>query len=257
MGLSWGWHPNEAMNSRCNIMISVALPLSWRVAPHWELSLTADFTHFSNGDTSFSNSGANLFGLRLGATYLFDVERVVANPKRYIVASEELEGKSFARHLSYDVMLYGGWRADRFYENGDFFVINEPLPLLGLHFQPQYHLNRHFAVGLSLDVQADSSLNLYNGTKNDLNEVVSYSRPPLWQQLEVGMSARVEIQAPIFAIGVGFGLNMLDTGYDSSLVYTTFSLKAFLTKRLFLYLGYRFNSTQYTHNLMYGLGLRF
>lgn len=257
LGLSWGWHPNEAMNSRCNIMINVALPLSWRVAPHWELSLTADFTHFSNGDTSFSNSCANLFGLRLGATYLFDVERVVANPKRYIVASEELEGKSFARHLSYDVMLYGGWRADRFYENGDFFVINEPLPLLGLHFQPQYHLNRHFAVGLSLDVQADSSLNLYNGTKNDLNEVVSYSRPPLWQQLEVGMSARVEIQAPIFAIGAGFGLNMLDTGYDSSLVYTTFSLKTFLTKRLFLYLGYRFNSTQYTHNLMYGLGLRF
>jgi hypothetical protein len=79
----------------------------------------------------------------------------------------------------------------------------------------------------------------------------------LWQQLEVGISARGEIQAPIFTIGVGLGVNMLDTGYDSSLLYATFSLKAFVTKRLFLYFGYRFNSTQYTHNLMYGLGLRF
>ena len=50
---------------------------------------------------------------------------------------------------------------------------------------------------------------------------------------------------------------MLNTGYDSSRLYATFSLKAFLTKRLFLYVGYRFNSTQYTHNLMYGLGMRF
>ena len=39
--------------------------------------------------------------------------------------------------------------------------------------------------------------------------------------------------------------------------YTSFSLKAFLHKNLFLHIGYRFNSTQYTHNLMYGLGVRF
>jgi hypothetical protein len=64
------------MNSRCNVLVSVALPVTWRVAPHWELSLTPNYTHFSNGDTSFSNSGANLFGVSLGATYLFDAERI-------------------------------------------------------------------------------------------------------------------------------------------------------------------------------------
>ena len=256
-GLSWGWHPNDAMSSRCNVMINIALPLIWRVAPHWELSLTPDYTHFSNGDTSFSNGGVNLFGLRLGATYLFDPVRAKADAKRYIKPSEEFMGRTFAQRMSYDVIIYGGWRADRFLEGGEIYIINEVLPIFGLNFQPQYHLNRHFAVGLSLDVQADSSLNLYDGVKGEDNQVVSYSRPPFWQQLEVGVSARGEIRAPIFAIGVGFGVNMLDTGYDSSLLYATFSLKAFLTKRLFLYVGYRFNSTQYTHNLMYGLGMRF
>lgn len=256
-GISWGWHPNESMSSRCNVMVNLALPLIWRVAPHWELSLTPDYTHFSNGDTSFSNSGSNLFGVRLGATYLFDAGHTKADAKRYIKPSEEFEGCSFAQRMSYDVIVYGAWRADRFLEGGKIYINNEAMPIFGLNFQPQYHLNRYFAVGLSLDLQADSSLNLYNGVKDDDNRVISYSRPPFWQQLEVGVSARGEIRAPIFTLGAGFGVNMLDTGYDSSRLYATFSLKAFLTKRLFLYVGYRFNSRRYTHNLMYGLGMRF
>jgi hypothetical protein len=257
LGLSWGWQPNDAMNSRCNVLVSVALPVTWRVAPHWELSLTPNYTHFSNGDTSFSNSGANLFGVSLGATYLFDAERIPARARRYIMPSDELCGSSFAHRMSYDVLAYGGWRADRFHEGGSLFVIDEALPIGGINFQPHYHLNRYFAVGASLDMQVDSSLNLYNGIEDDDGVVVGYSRPPLWQQMEVGISARAEISAPIFTLGVGVGVNMLDTGYDSSLLYATFSLKALLTKRLFLYVEYRFNSTQYTQNLMYGVGVRF
>lgn len=256
LGFSWGWHPNNAMNSRCNVMINVALPLTWRISPHWELSLTPDYTHFSNGDTAFSNSGANMFGLRLGATYLFDADDTIADPKRYIAPSEEFAHKSFAQHLSYDVLLYGAWRADRFFDGENLYVINDALPIAGINFQPHYHLNRHFAIGASLDLQADSSLNLYNGVMDKNGDVISYSRPPLWQQMEVGISARAEIRAPIFTIGAGFGVNLLNTGYDSSRIYTTFSLKAFVTKRLFLYVGYRFNSIQYTHNLMYGIGIR-
>lgn len=257
LGVSWGWHPNEAMNSRCNVMINVALPLSWRVAPHWELQLTPDFTHFSDGDTHFSNSGANLFGVRLGVAYLFDTERVKADAARYIMPSEELARGTFADHMSYDVMLYGGWRADRFTDAAGFHVVDEAMPVAGVNFQPHYHLNRYFAVGVSLDVQYDSSLNLRDAVVDIEGEVIDYSRPPLWQQMEVGLSLRAEIEAPIFSVGAGVGVNMLSTGYDSSLMYATFSLKAFLTRRLFLYVGYRFNSTQYTQNMMYGVGMRF
>lgn len=256
-GISWGWHPNEAMNSRCNVMINVALPLTWRITPHWELSLTPDYTHFSNGDTAFSNSGANMFGLRLGATYLFNEGATKASAKRFIAASEELRARSFADHMTYDIVLYGAWRADRFAEGNNFFVINKALPIVGINFQPTYQLNDYFGLGASLDIQVDSSLNLYNGIKDEEGNTIGYTHPPLGQQMEMGVSLRGEIRAPIFTIGVGFGLNMLNTGYDYSPCYTTFSLKAFLTKRLFLYVGYRFNSTQYTHNLMYGMGVRF
>jgi hypothetical protein len=137
-----------------------------------------------------------------------------------------------------------------------FYVINKAFPLGGIHLQPIYHLNDHFGVGASLDIQADSSLNLYGAEIDPTNGNITYSRPSLWQQLEAGISVRGEISAPIFTLGVGLGYNLLDTGYDASRLYTTFSLKAHITRQLFLYIGYRFNSTQYTHNLMYGIGIR-
>ena len=256
LGFSWGWHPNDAMNSPYNVLINVAIPLSWHVSPRCVLSFTPDYTHFSNGDTAFSNAGSNMFGVRLGATYLINGEHTHASARRYISPSEHYANKRFGEHMSYDIVAYGGWRADRFFENGYFHVINKALPLGGINFQPTYHLNDHFAVGASLDIQADSSLNLYGAVTDETDEVVGFSRPPLWQQMETGISVRGEISAPIFTVGVGFGYNMLDTGYDASRLYTTFSLKAHITHRLFLYIGYRFNSTQYTHNLMYGIGIR-
>lgn len=255
LGASWGWQPNEAMNSKCNVFISLSLPLSWHIAKGWELYVAPHFTHLSNADTHFSNSGANLFGLRLGATYHFNEDATKADIRRYISPSEELEGSSFADHLTYDIILYGGWRADRFTQDGHFYSTDKAYPLGGAHFQPQYHLNDHFALGASLDLQIDSSLNLYAITTQG-NTSATICRPTLWEQTEIGLSVRGEIKAPIFTIGASFGLNLNKRGYDMSRIYTQFSLKAFLTQRLFLYVGYRFNSHQYTHNMMYGLGIR-
>ena len=256
LGYSWGWHANDAMNSRGNVMINVAIPFAWRVGDRWELSFTPDFTHFSNGDTHFSNAGSNMFGLRIGATYLFNTERIAASARRFIAPSNTLINKSFAKHVTYDIIVYGGWRADRFMEGGTFFYIDKALPIGGVNFQPTYHLNDYFGVGASLDVQLDSSLNLYGGVKDEVGNTIAYMRPSLWEQTEVGLSLRGEISAPIFSVGVGIGVNMHDVGYDMSRFYTTFSLKAHITHQLFLYVGYRFNSTQYTHNLMYGIGIR-
>ncbi|MBQ5737844.1 MAG: acyloxyacyl hydrolase [Alistipes sp.] len=255
LGLSWGWHPTQAISTRCNVYINVALPITYHLTPHCHLSLTPDYTHFSNGDTRFPNSGANLFGLRLGATYLFNDTRTDISIRRFIEPSDELMHKPIRQRISYDIVAYGGWRADRFTEEGHFYLINERLPLGGIHLQPHYHLNNYFSLGCSLDWQLDSSLNLHQASRNNDNSI-TYSRPPLWQQMELGLSLRGEIRAPIFTLGIGCGINALKTGYDSSLLYTTFSLKAFVTERLFLYFGYRFNSVQYTQNLMCGMGVR-
>lgn len=256
-GVSWNWLPNEAMNSTWDIMVNVALPVSWHLSRSWELSLTPDFTHFSSGDTHFSNSGANLFGVRLGVTRHFNSSEEKIKAISYVTPSKELDKESFRGHITNDIIIYGGWRADRFYIDNELAVIDKPLILGGFQLHHLYHLNRHFAIGGTLDIQSDSSLNLYNGVLDENGNIVSYERPSLLEQTECGISARFEITSPLFSVGTSIGCNILGSGYDFSRIYTQFSLKHFIANRLFLFVGYRFNSTQYTHNMMYGLGYRF
>lgn len=256
-GLSWHWTPNEAMNSKWNIMVNVALPVSWHISPKWELSLTPDFTHLSNGDTHFSNSGANLFGVRLGITRHFNNHNEHIQAKEYIKPSEELQDKDIKGHLSHDIILYGGWRADRFIDGYEFVVIDKPLFIDGFQYHQLYHFNRHFALGASLDIQTDSSLNLHDAVFDENGKLVSYEHPPLLQQTECGLSLRCEITSPLFSVGAGLGVNIIGKGYDFSRIYTQYSLKHFIAQKMFIFVGYRFNSTQYTHNMMYGVGFRF
>ena len=216
--------------------------LSW----HW----TPDFTHFSSGDTSFSNSGANLFGVRVGVTRHFNDHGERVRARAYIQPSEELENKGFKEHLSHDFIIYGGWRADRFIDHGEFVVIDRPLFLDGIQIHELYHLNRHFAIGGSLDIQTDSSLNLYDPLFDEEGKLISYKHPSLIGQTECGVSLRFEITSPLFAVGAGIGVNVLGKGYDISRFYTQYSLKHFIARRMFIFVGYRFNSTQYTHNMM-------
>ena len=185
------------MNSKWNIMINVALPLSWHLSPKWEFSLTPDFTHFSSGDTSFSNSGANLFGMRLGVTRHFNSHNEHIRAKEYVAPSEELADKDHKEHLSHDILIYGGWRADRFVDHDEFIVIDRPLFLDGIQYHLLYHFNRHFALGTSLDVQTDSSLNLHDATFDEEGNLTGYKRPSLLEQTECGLSLRLEITSPL------------------------------------------------------------
>ena len=134
---------------------------------------------------------------------------------------------------------------------------DRPLFINGIQYHQLYHFNRHFALGGSLDIQTDRSLNLYNPTFDEAGKLISYEHPSLLEQTECGISLRCEITSPLFSVGAGLGCNILGKGYDFSRIYTQYSLKHFVNSRMFIFVSYRFNSTQYTHNMMYGLGLRF
>lgn len=256
IGLSWGWVPNDAHSAYCNAMISVMLPIKWKISPQCELSIAPLYNHFSNGDTSFPNHGIDSFGARIGFTYHFEPQKVSAPGFDFFAPTLEADAK-FKERTSWDIVFYGGWRADRFTSNGKFILINEPIPNWGVQINPLYHFNHYFSLGVSLDIFTDMSANLYDAVLDNENNLISYSRPPLWQQTAIGVSLRGEIRMPIFAVGVGVGANIIQHGYDMQRLYSIFSLKAFVGKRTFLYLGYRLSTLKYTRNVMYGFGFRF
>ena len=72
-GAAFGWRDrsgdrdagflNSAISTRVTAHMGLGLKLTYALAPRWQLSLGFEATHFSNGNTSFPNSGINTIGL--------------------------------------------------------------------------------------------------------------------------------------------------------------------------------------------------
>lgn len=257
-GISWGWVANDATRSTCNAMINISLPFTWQIGSGWEMSLAPTYTHFSNGDTAFPNSGIDSYGVKLGVTKRFDNIKERAAGRKYISSHPSLRDKHFWERVSWDVLVYGGWRADRFMSNGKFCLINKPFPNWGAQINPLYHFNQYFSLGASIDIFTDTSANLYDATFDPATgEVSGYSKPSLWEQTAVALSVRGEIRMPFCSVGVGIGSNIIQHGYDMKRLYSVFGLKIFVIKDAFIYVGYRLSTLKYTRNIMYGFGYRF
>ncbi len=257
LGISYGWKPTAVIQSKSNIYINVGLPFTWRPSPHWEIHAGPEYTHFSNGDTMYPNGGANPVGLRFGATYIIGDDEPGSIGRRLFSSEPDLKGSSFKDRMNYDLFIYGAWRAARVMEGYTLHLINKKFALGGLSFNPSYRLNDYFLVGPSLDIQTDTSTGLYTtGMDKDTGEFPSTSSPGLWEQTSLGLSVRGELEMPLLSINIGAGYNMIRNSPEMKRFYTTYNLKAFLSKKIFLSIGYRLSAAQYTHNLMFGLGFR-
>ena len=290
LGASYGWKVNEVVGSRWNIYINVGLPFTWHVNPKCDISFGPEYTHFSNGDTTFPNGGANTVGLRLGVTWKdttngstissksagtgMDMANhregshttnnsldTMKAPGRLLIQREpELQKQRAAKRMSYDLFIYGAWRADRYIHEGKLQIINEPHAVAGITFNPLYRLNRYFSVGPGMDIMMDRSADLgvlaKTLTNTNPTENTQKATLPLTDQTACGVSAKAELTMPYFSINLGAGYNILTKANDLKGFYTTYNLKAFLSQKLFLTMGYRLGSVNYAHNLMFGVGVR-
>ena len=170
---------------------------------------------------------------------------------------EELRQKSFTERMEYDLVFLGGFRAGKVTGKKSY-VINEQFPFFCLNFSPLYRLNRNLSVGASLDFLADRSANLYDVVyDSETKTVLSYEQPGIDEQMAAGLSLKGEITMPVFTVGVGFGGFVIPSGNSLRGFYSTFSLKTFMTDSVFLNITYRLSTKNFTHNMMYGVGLRF
>ena len=248
LGLSSGWKVNNiAVSSPGNIFINVATLFTWKVDKHWDIVFGPEFTHFSNGDTSFPNGGANTINFRVGARRHHSPSENLSSVN---IFTHDCSGKSFAKRINYDISLLGGWRADRSINDGHLSIFNEKFLLAGAQFNPLYSFNRYLSAGPSMDLLYDRSADLI------VDQSGSYSYPDFLSQTAIGLSLRGEIKMPIFAVNVGAGYNFTFGGADLKGFYATFALKAFLCDSVFLNVAYRLSSVNYAHNLMFGLGFR-
>ena len=260
-GLSAGWKPydndynsyNGAVGSRMNAYINAGVYINWAFSRYFDLIVGGDFTHFSNGNTKFPNAGINTAGAKIGLVYNFNRTEEDLSKSLYQPVTTR-----FPRHISYDVVLFGSWRRKGVWVGEKQIASPNAYPVAGFNFAPMYNFNNYFRAGLSVDAQFDESANIKDyklvGTYGD---DIKFHRPPFREQFAVGLSLRAELVMPIFSINAGIGRNMIYSGDDTEGFYQILALKTYVTRHLFLHVGYQLSKFKDPNNLMLGIGYRF
>lgn len=257
-GVSSGWKPydyytnsyNHIIGSKVNAYLNVNVYLNWMLSRYVDVVSGVDLTHFSNGNTKYPNGGLNTVGLKVGVVYNFNREDLSSSGLYQPHIPE------YPRHISYDLVLFGSWR-----RKGVAFVDEQvasphAYTVLGFNFNPMYNFGYKFRAGLSLDGVYDGSANVYTadyivGTKQE------FFKPPVKQQLALGISARGEYVMPYLTVGLGLGANVLHAGGDLKSFYQILALKVELTRSSFLHIGYSLHNFHTPNYLMLGIGYRF
>lgn len=261
-GASFGWKPCDGeiayssliVGSKINAYINIGIGLQLQLGKNYALRAGVDLTHFSNGNTSYPNPGVNTMGVRFGLTRAFGREAKYAAAGIGEVYEDSLWKK---RRLGFDLTFYGAWRK-RVYRGGEIPVLlNGHFGIAGFDFASMWRVKRFLRVGASLDFQWDESTDLRrHHISGSTSDDILFSRPPFFNQVCVGLSARAELVMPVFSLNVGCGCNILGPE-ETRATYQLANLKVFLSKGLFLNIGYQLLNFQKQNNLMLGFGYSF
>ncbi|WP_455635864.1 acyloxyacyl hydrolase [Parabacteroides sp.] len=266
-GASFGWHPydennnyrNKIIGSKINAYINLGFFLNAKLSRYCNLLVGADLTHYSNGNTHLPNAGLNTIGGRIGLVYTLnpieESHHEIGTPRS--LPENQLYLSSFWQRVSYDVILYGATRAKGVMLGDEAHIFPGQFGILGFNLNPMYKFNRFLKAGISLDGQYDESANIYSDEIIKVGEEPRFYRPPLHEQIGIGLSARGEFTMPFFSINIGVGHNLFYNKGDLKGLYQILALKVSVTRNLFLHVGYQLHKFHNPNNLMLGVGYRF
>ncbi len=258
-GLSGGWEPydysnnyyNVAIGSKVNAYLNTNFYLNWALSPQVDLSSGVTLTHFSNGNTKFPNLGLNTMGLEIGLSYNFNRKSDYLSKPIYKSSIPK-----FPKHISYDLVLFGSWRRKGVAFGDKQVPSPDAYPVVGFNFAPMYNFGYKFRTGISLDGVYDGSANVY--TKDYISGTSQeFFKPPIGNQLALGVSARAEYIMPYFTVGIGLGVNVLHAGGDLNSCYQILALKTEISRNAYIHIGYNLHNFETPNYLMLGIGYRF
>lgn len=254
-GASFGWKPyseanknfNLTVGSKVNAYLNLGINLFWQINPHVDIFGGITVNHFSNGNTSFPNPGINSFGIRAGIVYNLNPDTKI--PRNIPVDTIR------KKKMEYDLSLWGASRK-RVYKGGETPVLLKGhFACAGLSFSPMVRLNTWWRVGGAVDLQWDQSSDLKrNYIQGDTTEDISFTTPSFWRQLTLGISAHGELKMPIFAVNIGCGYNFV-APWENRGTYQNITLKTYITKNLFINVGYQLRNFHQQSSLMLGAGI--
>lgn len=260
-GAAFGWKYYHKESADNNAVVStpvtahmgIGFNLNYRLSEQWQLSFGISGNHYSNGNTSLPNAGVNSLGATVGFAYTINPQKA-SLPANTAAIEEEADRSRWL----FDIMAFGAWRKRvvSIYTPPEPQLCPGKFGIAGFQFSPLRQFNRWFAAGPAIDFQWDESAGLdeywVEGTSGDY---IRFERPPFGKQISLGLSAHAELIMPIFTVNAGIGYDIINPKGDKAF-YQSLTLKTFITKRVFLNVGYRLGSFKDPQNLMLGVGIR-
>lgn len=258
-GAAFGWKHydeetadnNAAVSTSVTAQMGLGLKLHYRLADRWQTSFGIGVQHYSNGNTSWPNAGVNTIGASVGIAYIIHPQAAEGRTPSQALVEEADRGEWF-----YDIMAFGAWRKRIVTINDSPEMCPGRFGVLGLQIAPMRKFNRWFSAGPALDLQWDESGGLAPYWIEDTyDENIKFSRPPFGKQLSVGLSAHAELNMPIFTVNAGLGYDIVSP-QGNKRFYQSLTLKTFMTRNVYLNVGYRLGNFKDPQNLMVGIGVR-
>ncbi|MDE6339348.1 MAG: acyloxyacyl hydrolase [Muribaculaceae bacterium] len=259
-GAAFGWSDRSgdfydyafypAISTRVTAHMGVSLKLTYALSERWQISCGVDATHFSNGNTSFPNSGINTLGVSAGVSYVINPQPDTYKP------SEELIEEEDRKKWLWDILAYGAWRKRQVHIEDTAPVLPGTFGVAGMQFSSLRKFNRYFCAGAALDMKYDSSAGKEPYWVGGYYDEMKFAKVPFFKRCSVGLGGVAEFTMPIFTVGAGIGVDLISPVGDKRF-YQLLYIKAFMTKHLYLNAGYRLGDFKEPQNLMLGLGVRF
>lgn len=257
-GAAFGWKHyggetadnNAAVSTAVTAMLGLGVKLHYTLSDRWVISVGVNGTHYSNGNTSWPNAGVNAIGATIGFSYVINPQPGIEKaPVRLIDEADK------ARWV-YDILAYGAWRKRAVNVGSEPQICPGRFGIVGLQFSPLRKLNRWVAAGAALDLQWNEGASLESyWIEGTMGDNIKFERPPFTKQVSVGVSAHAELTMPIFSVNAGVGYDFVNPKGENRF-YQSLTLKTFMTKNIFLNVGYRLGDFKYPQNLMLGIGVR-
>ncbi len=257
-GIAAGWKHfhaetapyNNAVSTPVTAHMGLSARLSYQLTPHVALTVGARATHFSNGNTSWPNSGVNSMGLVLGASYTL-------NPGRHTVSTPDADllRKADEARWIVDILPYASVRKRVVLINAYPQLCPGRFAVAGLQTALLRKFNRFAAAGVALDAQWDESADLARNWAGGNDDYIKFYRPSVAKQFSIGFSAHGQLTMAMFTLDAGIGVNAVNP-FDESRFYQMLALKTFVTQHIYFNTGYRLGNFRHPQNLMLGIGIR-
>lgn len=85
--------------------------------------------------------------------------------------------------------------------------------------------------------------------------MIRFRRPPFGKQISIGLSAHAELTMPVFSVNAGMGYDIINPKGNKAF-YQSLAVKTFVSRNIYLNVGYRLGSFKDPQNLMLGIGVR-